>query len=263
MNRNQWLAVGGSILLFLLIYFVLDTRPPEQESGPRPAAGAMQATSAEVLIREAAKDLTQGQILELEILEERLAESEEDPEAKVEVLKGLSSRWYAFGKPSIAGHYARRVAEEVQNAEAWGIAGSTFSIGLQKAEEEKELKYCRQNAVTCFENAISLDPDEVSYRLNLALVYTEQPLVDDPMRGILMLRELNQNYPENVPVLNNLGRLGIQTGQIERALERLERSYELDPENPVTVCLLAQAYQAGGSEDKAGLFADKCRDLRN
>ncbi len=263
MNRNQWLAVGGSVLLFLLIYFGMNTRPPEQESGSRTAVGAMQATSAEVLIRDAVNDLTQGQILELEVLEERLAESEGDPEAKVEMLKGLSSRWYAFGKPAIAGHYARQVAEEVQDAEAWGIAGSTFSIGLQKAEEEKERKYCRQNAITCFENAISLDPEEVSYRLNLALVYTEQPLSDDPMRGILMLRELNQNYPDNVPVLNNLGRLAIQTGQIERALERLERSFELDSENPVTVCLLAQAYKAGGRQDKAGLFADRCEDLRN
>jgi len=251
------------MLLFLLIYFGLDTRPPEQASGTQAALGAMQATSAEVLIQDAVPDLSQSQVLELEILEEALSESEGDPEEKVEALKALSSRWYAFGKPSIAGHFARKVAEEIQNAEAWGIAGSTFSIGLQKAQKEKERKYCSQNAIACFENAISLDPDEVSYRLNLALIYTEQPLPEDPMRGILMLRELNQNYPENVPVLNNLGRLALQTGQNERALERLERSYELDPENPVTSCLLAQAYDAVGAQDKAGLFADKCKDQRN
>ena len=124
-------------------------------------------------------------------------------------------------------------------------------------------KYCAQNAVGSFERAISLNPDEPAHRLNLALVYTDLPPSDNPMRGILMLRDLNREYPEYVPVLNALGRLALQTGQIDRAVERLEQALNNEPENPDTHCLLAQAYQASGETDKASRFAERCKGVRN
>jgi cytochrome c-type biogenesis protein CcmH/NrfG len=82
--------------------------------------------------------------------------------------------------------------------------------------------FCNQRAVQAFENAISLNPDNASHRLNLALTYTEMPPEDNPMKGILLLRELQEQYPENTQVLNALGRLAIQTGQYARAVERLD-----------------------------------------
>jgi len=78
------------------------------------------------------------------------------------------------------------------------------------------------------------------------------------MQGILMLKELNDKYPNNVSVLNQLGRLAIQTGQGEKALERLTKAYELDPKNGATICMLASAYEITGDDTNAVKFQTLC-----
>jgi len=78
------------------------------------------------------------------------------------------------------------------------------------------------------------------------------------MQGILMLRDLNTKYPKNVAVLNQLGKLALQTNQSERALERLEAAIKLEPENNVTICLLAEAYSQLGDKTKATEYKKKC-----
>ena len=49
-----------------------------------------------------------------------------------------------------------------------------------------------------------------------------------PMAGIMKLREIAENNPENIRVQMELGALSIQTGQLEKAVSRFERVIELD-----------------------------------
>jgi predicted Zn-dependent protease len=80
------------------------------------------------------------------------------------------------------------------------------------------------------------------------------------MRGILMLRELNEALPNNVLVMNTLARLAIKTGQIDRAIQRLETSLGLEPDNQNTICLLATAYGNAGPDyaAQAARLAAQC-----
>ena len=81
---------------------------------------------------------------------------------------------------------------------------------------------CSTNAVTAFENAIAEDPEKCFTQNQSSTCYVEEPQKDNPMRGILMLRELSENYPDNPSVRYQLGRLAVMTGQFEKAIERLE-----------------------------------------
>jgi Flp pilus assembly protein TadD len=54
----------------------------------------------------------------------------------------------------------------------------------------------------------------------------------EPMTGIMMLREVIEQEPENELAIYNLGILAITSGQLEKAIERFEKLKELDPENP-------------------------------
>jgi uncharacterized protein HemY len=92
-------------------------------------------------------------------------------------------------------------------------------------------------------------------------VYAENPPQDNPMKGVMMLVELNKQFPENVSVLAQLGRLAIKTGQWEKAIERLEQALAIEPENSFAVCLLAQAYEGSGNQEQAGIFFAKCEEL--
>lgn len=60
--------------------------------------------------------------------------------------------------------------------------------------------------------------------------------------------------------MNTLARLAIKTGQIDRAIQRLETSLALEPENQSTICLLAAAYGNAGPDyaSRAAEMAVKC-----
>ena len=173
-------------------------------------------------------------------------------------MKDLSSTWYGEGQIAIAGSYAEQIAQLVQTGQAWGIAGTTFAAGIKSASQEKERKYCLSKALECLENAASQEPKEISHQLNRGIILAENPPQDNPMKGVLLLLDLNKNNPENVPVINNIAKFALQTGQLDRAEQRLSLALELEPNNRLTNCLSAQLYDAKGQKSKAEQFRRKC-----
>lgn len=262
MTKAQIGTILLAVALLFALYWGCDRKPPQQEALERSRSLVVEATGIDVLEQEAKDNLTPAElagITELEIAaEEALADS-----ARVSVYKKLSGRWYELGYPVVAGYYAQQVAGLNNTEEAWSIAGTTYTIALQRAEEERIRSFATGRAVTSFENAISLNPDNPANQVNLALVYTENPPEENPMQGIQMLLELNKEYPDNVYILNNLGRLAIRTGQFERAVERLEKAISLSPDNSNSICLLAEAYEGAGDNARAAEFQERCRNMLN
>jgi Tfp pilus assembly protein PilF len=59
--------------------------------------------------------------------------------------------------------------------------------------------------------------------------------------------------------LYQLARFGLQTGQIDKAIERLLTALNLEPNNKRVICLLAEAYEKSGNKTKAEEFSLKCK----
>jgi len=260
MTALQKGVVLGAIVLAALLYFGFSNKPPQQKKIEAQRKIQSQSTSAAVLLKEAKENLSETQRNQILALEEQIAQVPNDT-LRIELTKRLSGAWYDLGHPELAGIYAEQIAERESTAESWGIAGTTYSICLQRAEVKKITDFCSSKAVSAFESAISLEPEEVEHRLNLALIYTERPPTDNPMKGILMLVDLNKKNPDNVPVLVNLGRLALQTGQIDKAVERLERAVQLEPSSKRATCLLSDVYLQKGDQAKAKMMGERCAGM--
>lgn len=259
MTKAQIGTIIFAVVLLFVMYWGCDRKPPEQEAVERSRSLVVEATDVSVLREEAKDELAPAQlgaVVELEAaVEEVVADS-----AKAERFKQLSGKWYELGYPAVAGYYAQQVAELENTEEAWSIAGTTYSIAVQRAKDDRTRSFATGRAVTAFENAISLNPDNPANQVNLALVYTENPPEENPMQGVQMLLKLNNEYPDNVYILNNLGRLANRTGQYDRAIERLEKALQLSPDNGNTICLLAEAYRGAGQTKQATEFQERCQE---
>lgn len=262
MTKMQLVVTSASIVLLLLLYFAFDTKPKEQKALEKSRALAAESTNIDALLPNAKASLNTMQSSVILALEQELASVGSDS-AKVDLLKQLASKWYEFGNPAISGGYAQQVAELTNSEEAWSITGTTFAIGLQTSQNEKVRSFCTSRAISAFENAISLNPQNITHRVNLAMTYAERPPQNEPMKGPMMLLELNQQHPDNVLILNSLARLAIKTGQYDRAKERLEQAYAQEPQNVTTICMLAQVYNALGNAEQASAFAQKCETASN
>ncbi len=262
MTKLQIAVLAGAAALFFALYFGCETKSKDQKTLEKTRVFAAESTDINVLLSAAKQSLAPAAAGEVAAIEQELNLTKGDTSAHVEVLKRLSGVWYRLGDAGISGYYAQLVAEQANTEDAWSKAGTTYAICVQRSQEDKVRDFCTQRAVAAFESAASINPDNLAHRINLAVVYAENPPKEDVMRGITMLLELNRNHPDNVSILNNLGRLAIKTGQFERALERLGRVLELDPGNPVATCLMADAWKGAGDAAKAGEFEQACRQLR-
>ncbi len=256
MTKLQIVSVVSAVLLFIVLYFGCDTVSSEQKRMGEDRKPGMVSTDISVLLKDAAEDLDPSQTGIIEMLDAQVEAAQDS--TKIGLLKQLSGKWYEFGQPAIAGFYAQTIAEVDNSEESWSVAGTTYSICLQRSKEKKVRDYCYQNAVQAFENAVSVNPDSPQHKVNLAVLYTENPPPQNPMKGILMLRELTEKYPENASVLVNLGRLAIQTSQFDKAVERLSQALTLEPNNRQAICFIARAYDAKGDQANAELYGKRC-----
>lgn len=257
MNRLQITVLASAIGLFLFLYFTCSTTPPTQKAIEKSRALTIESTDASSLLSEAKSRLDTRGTAEILTLEAALENASGDT-ARTESYKALSGKWYQLGEFALAGYYAEEAANLENSGPSWGIAGSTYYLCAQQTDD-KQRQFCASRALKAFENAISLDPEDLSYRINLALTYTDFPTADEPMKGILMLRELDTQHPENPSILFHLGRLAIQTGQWERAIERLNTVVSLQSDNRNAWCLLAQAYQETGNQAQADMCMSRCQ----
>lgn len=261
MTKAQYWLCGSALFLFFLLYFGCKTKPPAQQEIEKSRLLNAEQTDVNVLIKEAKAEMTSGQQAEVFLLEEALAESTTDDTLKIETYKQLASKWFSLGHPGISGYYAQEIADAVNDEESWSIAGTTFTICVQRSEVKKVREFCTNRAIQAFESAISLNPDNVQHKVNLALCYTENPPADNPMKGILMLRSLDGENPENALINTSLARLAIQTGQFDRAIQRLQTVLGNEPENNTANCLMGQAYEKAGKAEMAVPFKEKCNTI--
>ncbi len=252
MNRNQILVLVLALVMVLGLYF-FPTKPSKRTEVDRTRAIEMETTDKTALLRKAMEKYSPEQLGDIRQFTD-LAESATDDSTRIKWLENLSGAWFQIGEPALAGIYAEEIAEFRNNEESWSIAGTTYILGIKKYEAEDTKKFCQGRAIKALENAISENPDNTRHRTNLALCYVEMPPEDQPMKGILMLRDLLDDHPEDVGVLAQLGSLAIRTGQYEKAVERLEKAYSVQPDNIQVIRLLINAYQGMGDTANAAKF---------
>lgn len=259
-TRLQLVVLCSAVLFFSVLYFGCPTKSPNQKSAETSRKLSGDGADVESMVPIWKEKLPSVQHDEIEKLEGQLAAVTADT-TKNRLLKKLSGAWFRAERPDVAGFYAEKVADIEKTEESWSIAGSTYFFGVQNSKDETMKMTCTTGAIKSFENAASLNPKNTTNKLQLALCYVENPPKENPMKGILLLRELNTQEPNNVPVLNTLGRLAIKTGQWEKAVERLQQAISLDPNNKMTNCLLAEAYSGKKDAANADKYVAVCKRL--
>jgi tetratricopeptide (TPR) repeat protein len=258
MSSLQKIALLAAVLLFGVLYFGFETKAPEREGMDVSRAIQGESTGIESLLTEAKAKLSATQSASLLALESSLENAKSDKE-KIGILKKISGLWYAQSDFPIAGDYAEKVAIIENVDSSWSIAGATYYTGLMKATDKTIRDFCSTRAIKAFESAASLAPNDASHRVNIALVYAENPPADNPMKAVLMLKDLETKYPTAPAVYNALGRLAIKTGQWQKAVDRFEKSWSLDKKNLKTPCFLAKAYGELENSAKAAEYAALCK----
>jgi tetratricopeptide (TPR) repeat protein len=262
LGKRQLTAVTTALGLVILMFFGFEYKPDKIIGLEKSRSKNIESTGIENLILQARETLSLEDMKILEDMRTAIDKSE-GGDQKIENTKLYASKWFELGYPVISAYYAEDVAKAEKSADSWAIAGTSYILGMKKTEAEKEKNFAFNRAISAFEKAISLDPENLNHKINLALVYVEKPLADQPMKGIMMLRDLNSKHPENVSVIVQLARLAVKTGQWDRAQERLNEALSLDSQNLQAICLMAEVLTEKNNKTEAQVYIDKCENIKN
>ncbi len=260
MSKFQIVVVVLAAILFLVLYVAVPTKPKERKQIDK--TRALQAEDPVSItidqLLKASKGKFENEKLEpIRQLEKKLENSGE--KEKVATLKSISSEWNKLNQFAIGGFYAGEVAKIEDSGTAWSIAGTTYYTCFQQATDSLIRAHCMDKAIGNFENAISLEPENKTHRVNLGLCYVNGS--PNPMKGIMMIREIAEKHPENVLASITLGKLSLRTNQLEKALKRFETVLKNNPENVDAHFWMGQTFLQKGDKSKATEYLKKCISL--
>lgn len=191
-------------------------------------------------------------------------------QVKKEYVKSTEKEKNAIFADSLAGLY--RAANQFDSA-AWfaGQAAAFFntSESLAKAADNYYQAYTlalnpelqrelASKAQEFYGKVLERNPGDLDAKAKMAMTYLTS---SNPMQGITLLREVLAEDPENELAIFNMGMLSIQSGQFDRAVERLEQLVRINPEHIQGHLLLGVAYMNSGAPESARAQFEKVKEM--
>ena len=105
------------------------------------------------------------------------------------------------------------------------------------------LNWIAMNAKVLLEKALVINPNNDSTKINLGACYLFGNISDNPMQGILKVKEVVDKNPQNIYGQLILGLGGKKSGQYPKAIERFIAILKLDPNNMEAMVNLAECYE--------------------
>ena len=254
MRRNQIIVVSACLAVLIAIYFFGNTKKPTDASagpmGQGHAQPQQQAAIAETLDMNA-------YLAEVKAKSAPAIKQSIDAAEKTSDYKGLIEIYKKADKPLAVAYYLVKEAEKVNSAKQYVAAGDFNAALIQTAPDDKAKRFLNSNILNCYKKAVELDSTNTNNRIRLAGAYLQDGT--QPMSGVLMLLDVVKKDSNNVDAQLMLGRFGLISGQIDKAIARFEKVLYLQPQNSEALFSLAEAYNDKGDKQKAIELLERCK----
>lgn len=256
MKKQQLILIGSGVVLFCLIYFFGQTIPPsvKKPTGAAAAAansGAENPINAKTVMTAAKQQLTADQQAYVNKLEAAVVRGDVK-EQQIKVYRQIASFWKDSAHMLLPFAYYTGLASKLENSEkSLTFAAHYFLEGLRQQSDTELKRWMAGEAKELFEKALVLNPTNDSTKVGLGSCYLFGNISPTPMEGIQRILEVANRDPENMYAQFMLGLGGIQSGQFDKAIERLSKVVAKQPRNLEAVLNLAEAYERSGDKKNA------------
>jgi tetratricopeptide (TPR) repeat protein len=238
-RSQQLFFVIGAVALTAVLYFA------PRKVDKMVTAAAVPSFSFESLNEKAKQSLKRQEAEEISALEKKVKANTDDVNANEE----LAKRWDAFHQPGIAAYYFEAVAEKKPEEKNWLNAAYRYFDAFQSTEDSVEKRRMVDKATAAYEKVIQINPKNLDAKTDLGICYVEGS--GEPMKGIMMLREVIRENPNHENAQFNLGVLSMKSGQYAKAVERFEKVLQINPERKEMYLAMGRAWMMAGNKDKA------------
>ena len=250
MKKQQFLLVGSALLAVILLYFFGKTVPSTkvQPSTTIPQQAERQTVKFEDLLVKAKGKISASQNERLLKLENSVVRGDVR-EQQIHVYHQLARFWADSAHIFEPYAYYTGEAAKLENSEkSLTFAAHLFLDNLMTEGKPAMQYWLASNSKVLFEKAIILNPANDSSKIGLGACYLFGNISDNPMQGILPVREIAQKNPGNVYAQMILGLGGKRSGQFDKAIERFTLVVQKQPDNIEALFNLAECYEEKGDK---------------
>lgn len=172
--------------------------------------------------------------------------------------KTLSSFYYRRGHNGISAYYLINSYNENDSINT--LSNGKLLIHLLSKTKEHSLKHYISDKVESIYNSIienEAESYEAMYDLANLYIYEKGEI----MPGVQMLLGITRKKPDFWPAQYQLSILAIRSGQYDKAITRLENLNENSPNNMDILLNLGKAYFLAGQKDRANEYFNECKKL--
>ncbi len=231
------------------------TNEPKKVSPNTPAKPEMNSFNAEQFIDSARKNLSPAQVLYVSQLENSVVRGDVKSQQII-----AYNRLAEFWKDSVNlfepyGFYISKASKLDNSEKNLTFAAQLFLERLRSEHDESKLSWETKEAISLFEQAIQLNPDNTDLRIGLGSCYIfGKGRNGDPqetMKGIQELLAVVRKDSNNMKAQMVLGVGGYVSGQYDKAIDRLQKVVAKEPGNIEAIAFLADTYAAKGDKAEA------------
>lgn len=252
-KKQQVLLISGALALLIGLYFFGQTTPPPKPVDPKKMQqpAERQTITFSSLLIKAKQKISPEQSQRLLKLENAVSRGDIKTQ-QIHIYHELARFWADSIHLYEPYAYYNGEAAKLENSEkSLTFAARVFLDNLITESQPPMQNWLATNAKDLFEKALAINPLNDSSKIGLGACYLFGNISDNPMQGIIPIRDIAQKDPGNVYAQMILGIGGKRSGQFDKAIERFLVVVQKQPENIEAVFNLAECYEAKGDKANA------------
>ena len=252
MNKAQWILIAIGVLIVAGLFQFGRTGPYKGETpAPLQSTSANEITIDSILIH-VKESLSPGQIKWMNDLEQSVIRGDVKKQ-KLDVYHQLAHFWRDSARIFEPYAFYEGEAARLENSEkSLTFAAHLFLENLRNEENVQLKKWKALQAKDLFERSLRINDQNDSTLVGLGACYIFGNIADNPMEGILKVRQVTEKDSTNVYAQLILGHGSLISGQYDRAIGRFEKVVTLQPENLEAILMLAEVYERKADKANAG-----------
>jgi len=263
LKKPQIIVVFIGLLLLSVLYFLVPkSKKPATTVNSQLIAN--EEISAKSIVDGAKLNLNADQKIALLSIENQLVNSKTTTDS-IKAYKKLIQYWADSAnriEPYLYYTYSAALLENTEKSLTFAAQLLVNNLTTPDAPPALQ-KWMAMNAKVLLEKALVINPINDTSKINLGACYLFGNISDNPMQGILKVKEVVDKNPKNTYGQLILALGGKKSGQYEKAIERFLIILELEPNNMEAMVNLAECYELTNQKNSAILWYTKLREKIN
>jgi tetratricopeptide (TPR) repeat protein len=251
LKKAQWVVIFTGFSLTIILFLFGRTSPYKQAVKAGQAPLTQSELTNDSILFHAKEMLTPEQATRITLLEQSVTRGDVQKQ-KIEILHQLAHFWKDSTR--LFEPYALYEAESarLENSEkSLTFAAHLILENLRSEQNERLKKWKAVQAKDLFERSLKLNDKNDSTIVGLGACYIFGNIAENPMEGILKVRQVAERDSTNVFAQMVLGHGSFLSEQYDKAIDRFGKVITLQPGNLEAILMMAEVFERKADKSSA------------